>query len=251
MTNTLLGLLISITPLALFDMLSILPVNSAVLMSQMRGKRPTIKALIFLLGFFAASMLGGLLVAFGMRWLFALIPELLRSFLVTRSTVVFGLQLVLGIAMVVGSGYVQTRRERIRQAQNETIAENTPDESAYKGSEMLKIFSIGFTFSAAGLPSGFTYFLAIDQILKFSSGIVGIVFFLTYYNLIVLGPLFILVFLASRFPALSQALVDRIEGLAKRWTPKVLQTILITIGAVFAIDAIIFFVHGSPLFSAS
>ena len=246
------ALLAVITPIALFDMLSVLPVNSVLLLTQAHGSHPLRNALMFVGGFYTAGYVGGLLVAFGLQWIFDLIPVILRDFLLSRSMVAFGLQLLLGIAMIVTSERLQFRGAAAEKSPDpglESGRDGTLENTRHSG--WLRSFSLGFGVSAAGLPSGLTYFVAIDQMVKANTGLLPVVFLLAYYNLIVIGPLLMLAYIAWRSPDRSQQIVERIGRFSSRWTPRVVRTVLMTIGGILAIDAMLFFGFGQPLIPMS
>ena len=86
---------------------------------------------------------------------------------------------------------------------------------------------------------------------KANTGLLPVVFLLAYYNLIVIGPLLMLAYIAWRSPDRSQQIVERIGRFSSRWTPRVVRTVLMTIGGILAIDAMLFFGFGQPLIPMS
>lgn len=236
----LVDLLVIIIPIAVFDMVMTMPTNGIVLLTQFGASYPVPRALLYAAGFFSAAFGVGLLLALPFDWVFDLAANLLREFLINRGTFVYALQLIIGLALISGSERVY---RRLRQQMIDHPPGTNPEYPTAHGRNLWGSFALGFGLSLAGMPSAFTYFAAIDQILKAQPPLLRIVVLLLIYNLIVIAPLLIVVAVFIVSGMAGQRLLQRGSQIALWLGGWAMRVLLIIIGIILTLDALAFFLE--------
>lgn len=249
-------LLLIIIPIALVDTLMVLPSNGLVIVTQLRSSQPILRALAYLAGFFLATFGSGLLIAFGLQWLFDEIERIAFGAVLNPSFLEYVLQFIIGIVLLVVAYFVfkEVNRQRKKQQQKaQGFVNAVIDERQQKAKEKAEAsgiignFMLGFTLSIVGMPSAIPYFAAIDQMLKATVGVGGVVTALAIYNLIVIAPLLIFILIYVLIGERAATVMGRISDVASLAAGWLIFALLLIIGVVFVGDVLVLILSGGRL----
>jgi cytochrome c biogenesis protein CcdA len=227
-------LLTVLTPIALIDSTSMIPMSIVPLAILFAGKRPLLSSAAFIVGIFLPYLIIGILIAVGLGGVIAKINE----FVVTKwnhpDTLDLILQIVIGVVLfTIGYRMALTRRKQEDRA--------PPDDVSPAGA---------FTFAAGlvlvGIPGALPYFAAIDQLLRADLPVVPSLLALVYYNVVFALPLVVLVLARAIFPKQVERISGPLGRLAEKWGRRLIVTLLIILGLVLVLDGVGWFV-GRPL----
>jgi cytochrome c biogenesis protein CcdA len=205
-----LGLVISI---GIADSLNPTTIGPALYLAA--GDKPRIAVIEFTAAVFAVYFLGGALIAIGPG-------ELLRSIVPhVPHTAEYIVEVVVGIALLTGSGLLWRNRERL-------YARGLPAVNPKRSSSAL----LGATITAVELPTAFPYFAAIAAILASNLGPVRQLFLLFIFNVCFVLPLIgIIAVLTFTGPRSERLLASGRRFLERRWV-HTLAILLAIVGLV-------------------
>ena len=226
-------LLLVLTPIALLDSTSVVPIAFVPLLSLMGGKRPLTGPAMFIAGTFVTYAAAGLLLVMGLDWLFKAMNEWFERVWNRPDTPDLMLQMVLGLLLIVLAMRIASAR---RRKNTETRADMGPGAAFMTGAGLVIV----------GLPGAVPYFAALDQILRADVGIGSGVLALGWYNLIVIAPLVAIVAVRSFMGEQGEVWLRRIDAVMQRWMPKVLIALFMVLGVLLVVDAVAWF-QGSPI----
>jgi cytochrome c biogenesis protein CcdA len=205
---------------------SLNPATVAPALALAVSARPVERVLAFTAGVFVVNVLGGLLLVFGPgKWLFSLIPH--RSDHATHV-----LELVAGLALLVGAGVLLALRKRL------TNQAKDPEPDVKAGSGAGAAFVTGAALALAELPTAFPYFAAIAAIDAAVLSAAGEVTLIVIFNLIFLSPLIAIAIGLALFPSLRESVIEPIRRWMSAHWPQVVAAILAVAGiALIAVGA--------------
>lgn len=242
-------LLLIIIPIALVDTLMVLPSNGLVIITQLRSSQPILRALAYLAGFFLATFGSGLLIAFGLQWLFDEIERILFNVVLNPSFLEYVLQFIIGAALLVFAYFVflevNRQRKKIQTALPDEREKQAKEKAATSG--IVGNFVLGFSLSIVGMPSAIPYFAAIDQMLKATVGVGGVLIALLIYNLIVIAPLLLFVFVYAIVGERAATVMGRVSNMASQAAGWLIFAMLMVIGIVFVGDVLVLILSGGRL----
>lgn len=181
--------------------------------------KPVVRSIAFILGDFAANWAVGLLLAFGMIHLTTQIFKRLDD-------VIYVLQFILGVAIIV-IGY------NLSKLANQPTATKRP-----KSLKPIHTFLLGATMAFVEIPTALPYLVAIERITRANLQLPELMGVLTFYNIIFVFPLIVLlgIYLVLRNSAAT--LLNNIHQSVRKWFPKIMPVILIALGFVLIADCI-------------
>jgi hypothetical protein len=229
--DTLFGIL---TPIALIDSTSMLPIGVVALAILFAGKKPLLGVIAYVAATFLTYLACGVLVTFGLGALFAKLNVILADKWKNPDTLDLALQIVIGgILIAVGYRMAAARRAKEKADRLESV---TPAQA----------FTAAAGLTIAGMPGAVPYLGAIDQVLKADLSVMNSVAALVFYNVVFALPLVTLVIIRQLFPKFADRLFGTIGRLAEAWGKRIIMTILIILGLAMIIDGIGWFL-GHPL----
>lgn len=228
-------------------MVTTLPATTTLLLSQLYGRRMLGRAFSFAFGLVSASILGGVLIALGFEWLFDLVAQVLINIVRERTAVIFALQIVLGIALLLIGNRLRIIHGQKTNTQVELATTTLELTQLAPIRIMWKSFWLGFGMTIVGLPSGLTYLVAIDQILKTMATFVGVLLLIVFYNLIVFTPLIWIITHLHQNPTKTYELAARINKISILWIPRIIRIFLLIAGVLLILDAAWYFTTGASL----
>ncbi|UCH83785.1 MAG: GAP family protein [Candidatus Latescibacterota bacterium] len=229
--DNLLGIL---TPIALIDSTSMLPIGVVALAVLFAGKNPLLGATAFIGGMFATYLLCGILVTFGLGALFAKLNVILIDKWKNPDTLDLCLQIVIGgLLLTVGYRMAATRRAKEKTEKLERV---TPARAFVAAGGLIIV----------GMPGAVPYLGAIDQILRADLPALNSVAALVFYDVIFVSPFIVLVAIRQLFPKLADRLFGVIGRIADSWGKRVIMVLLIILGLAMIVDGIGWFL-GHPL----
>ncbi len=227
-------IILILTPISLVDSTSIIPLSILPLIILLSGRRPVLGSVAFLTGIFATYLILGILIALGLGSMFDQINVYLLQIWKHPDTLDLITQIIIGVILLV-FGF---RRPRARDSRGDSgISESiTPP----------KAFIIASGLTIIGMPGALPYLAAIDQLLRADLTGFEVVLALTYYNVLFVLPLAVLVSIRVLFPNQSDRIFDFIKDLIAKWGRRVIVTLLVILGLVMVVDGIGWFL-GMPL----
>lgn len=228
------GLLPSLTSIALFDSLSILPLCIVFLVVLLAGPRPVARSLSLLAGVFVVYLVCGVLVLLGLQRVFDELDAYAVRLWQSPYTEELIAQIVLGVVLIVFGWLLSARRNR--------PAPETPVVSTNAS----RAFLAGAGLSVVGLPGAVPYLAAIDLILRNELPTTPRLILLAYYNVVFVVPLVAIVGVRLAFGARADRPLGAIRRFLGRWGPGLVVALLMILGVVLVVDGIGWFL-GHPL----
>jgi cytochrome c biogenesis protein CcdA len=219
--------LVLITPIALLDSLSIVPVCVVPMISLLASKRPYAGAFAFILGIFVAYMVFGLLIFFGLDGVFNAIREYFGHKWNHPDTHDFVFEIALGVVMVAfGYRLVNTRRGRTEKKRAQYDDLLTPG-AAFSAAAMLVI---------VGLPGAIPFFAAADIMLRADLPSLATALALLFYNVIFVVPILGIVVMRVLFPKEAANIFEQVNAWLERWGKRMAITALLILGTAMIVD---------------
>jgi cytochrome c biogenesis protein CcdA len=179
------------------------------------GPRPVRRTVMFAVGVFAVTLLGGVLIMLGLA-------ELVRSLLPKLSSdVKYALIVAGGVSLLVGGGAIWVKREALAERRPSSHEEKAQGQSA---------LLMGAGIAGVELLTAFPYFAAIGIIVGSSASAPGKAILLGIYNLVYVLPLIaISIVCAAMGPRASGFLNRTRDRVLTRW-PLVVSPLAIALG---------------------
>ena len=240
-----LALLAVITPMALFDMVMLIPTHSVILLTLLGGKRGRLRAWLYIAGFFLASFSVGVLIVVSLERLINFLDVTLFDAILNPSPFDYVLQI--GIAF--GLLFLSYRLYyKLRKQPNDESSESTnEDTNQDDATSVIGSFVLGFVAKTAGLPSAFAYFAALDQMIKTGFGMERIGFAIGYYNTLMILPLVGLIGFTMFAPERYVQIIERASQFVGTWGQGVIFLLLTAFAVVLILDSIGFLVFDTPV----
>ena len=229
------SLLLVLTPIALLDSTSIVPLCFVPLVALLGGPRPIAKATAFLAGIFVSYYACGVALTLGVDALFERLSAWFEHIWKHPDTIDLLLQIAIG-AVMVGYGW---RLATARQSHGDRGL--SLDVSAWQA------FAGAVALTVVGLPGALPYFAAVDQILRADPDTVGAVLALGWYNAVFIAPLALVVVLRSALGSRSDRFLQASNAFLEKWGRRVIIAILAVLGAALVVDGVGWLL-GMPLF---
>ncbi len=234
-----LELLATLTPIALVDSLSVVPVALVPMLMLLGGRRPLAGAFAFIAGILFTYLPFGLLLLFGLDYLFDTLAAHFSTWWNREPH--FGevvLELVVGLLLMLLGNQLCNRGGMSRAAETK--------DKRKRGMTPLQAFGLAAMLNAAGLWGALPYFAAIAQILKegWSTGLN--VAALAYYNLVFILPLLAFPLLHLLMGPRAQPLFRSFDRFIRHWSRRLLAIVFIGLGFLLLVDAI-GWLNGTPL----
>lgn len=227
-------LLTILTPIALLDSASIVPLCIVVMVVLLAGPRPVLKTTSFILGVFTVCFATGLLVLLGLGTVLDELGAYTIRLWKSPETEELILQMLIGLVLcAVG----------LRMALRKTKPTEKP---VAKGMTAVQAFGAGAALTVIGLPAALPYLAAIELVLREHLSLKWEVVALGYYNAIFVAPLAALVGLHLVLGQRSREALLATQRFLDTWGERAIMLLLIVLGAVLVADAIGWF-FGHPL----
>ena len=227
-------LFLVLTPIALVDSTSIIPLCIVFLVMLLSGPEPLRRSLALLTGIFVTYTACGLLILFGLQQVFdALNVYAIRVWQSPRTEELL-FQIAIGVVLLVLGLRIARAREREGRS---------PAESAMT---LRAAFGAGAVMTLVGMPGAVPYLAAIDLILRSEIAAGQACAALLFYNVIFLAPLLAIVALDAILGDRSKPLLEAIKGFFDRWGRRLIIGLLLVLGLVLLMDGIGWFL-GRPL----
>lgn len=227
MTTELVAFLIG---LAVFDSLN--PSLFVALFYLLTTIRPVPRILSYIAGVLVVNFLGGLLLFFGLR---ETIGRLLDNL---GNEVLFGVQLLLGMALVI-FGIVFTATSTDAQDIAKKLRSIKP----------IHTFLLGMAVMLNEITTALPYFVALEQIARAQMDIIGNLLALAGYNVVFSLPLFGFLALYLAYGQRFTSEINRLTQPVMIWTLRIIKYGSIVLGIPLVLDAIVFFITGTGLFA--
>ena len=227
-------LILVLTPIALVDSTSIIPLCLVVLVILLGGPSPLFRSTALLTGVFMTYLVCGLLVLFGLQSVFDAIHVYALRVWQDPDTEELILQILIGLVLVVAG--LRIVRAPERQTEERAPAEMTAGQAFLAGAGM----------TIVGLPGAVPYLAAINLILRSDQTIGQEVIVLVVYNIAFVAPLFAVVALRLLLGERSLPLLDVTRSFFDRWGQRLIVGVMLVLGAVLIVDGVGWFL-GAPL----
>ena len=183
----------------------------------------------------SAMLLGHTAAYFGAGVILAVFMEKIAAYFANPHTVDFVIGLILGLALIWLSF---ASRKDTGKRPDEDLPEFT----------VVSAFGFGAVINFIGLPFAVPYFAAIDQILKADFSAPQAVLVILSYNLAYVLPFTIVPLLTMVMGERARPVLAKVNVVLDRISGFLMPLLLGLIGLVLVIDAIKYFVSGTPLF---
>ncbi len=227
-------LVMVLTPIALLDSTSIIPLCIVILVILLGGPSPLFRSTALLAGIIVTNLVCGLLVLFGLQSVFDAINAYALKVWQDPNTEELIFQILIGLVLCV----LGLRIARARKQQTEKTAPT--------GMKASQAFLAGATMTIVGLPGAVPYLAAIDLILRSDQTTRQEVMVLVVYNIVFVSPLAAIVALRLVLGERSQRLLHSIRGFFDRWGQRLIVCLMLVLGALLILDGVGWFL-GTPL----
>ncbi len=227
-------LVLVLTPIALLDSTSIIPLCIVILVILLGGPSPLFRSTALLAGIFVTYLVCGLLVLFGLQSVFDAINAYALKVWQDPNTEELVFQILIGFVLLV----LGLRIARARGQQTE--------EKALTAMTARQAFLAGAGMTLVGLPGAVPYLAAIDLILRSDQTTRQEVMVLVVYNIVFIAPLAAIVALRLVLGERSQRLLHNIRGFFDRWGQRLIVSLMLVLGALLIMDGVGWFL-GTPL----
>lgn len=227
-------LLTILTPIALIDSLSMVPMAIVPLAFLFSSRKPAASSAAFISGIFLPYLAAGVLATVGLVSVFDQLNEAVLAKLRHPNTLDLGLQIAIGLVLLTVGYRMASAREK-----NEDRKPNEPVTPLHAFT-----FAVGLVF--VGLPGALPYFAAVDQVLRANLSTVPSFLALVWYNAVFVLPLVVLAILRLVFPTRAERIFGVVGRVADTWGRRIIIVLLILLGVVLVADGIGWFA-GRPL----
>jgi len=183
----------------------------------------------------SAMLLGHTAAYFGAGVILAVFMEKIAAYFANPHTVDFVIGFILGLALI---WLAFASRKDTGKRPDEDLPEFT----------VVSAFGFGAVINFIGLPFAVPYFAAIDQILKADFSAPQAVLVILSYNLAYVLPFTIVPLLTMVMGERARPVLAKVNVVLDRISGFLMPLLLGLIGLVLVIDAIKYFVSGTPLF---
>ena len=229
-------LILVLTPIALADSLSVIPMCIVPLSLVLSSRRPLLGSTALIAGIVLPYYALGVMLVMGLGKAFSGLEVWLKT---PPDTIDLVLQLILG-AVLLGFGM------RLAEARQKHAGARRPSEGMTPG----QAFTFGFGFTVLGAWGAFPYFAAIDQMLKADLSFGQVLLVLAIYSAVFVSILVALVVLHFALGARADAIFASVQQLSERWGRRLAIVILLGLGAFLVADGVGWFM-GAPLIPIS
>ena len=228
------SLLLVLTPIALLDSTSILPLCIVAQVILLAGSRPYLTCTAFVLGILAIYLVTGLLLLVSLGAVF----DEINSYAVKIHDDPSAEEILLQIALGLGLCLFGLRLSKARRPKKslEALMEVSPAKAFFVG--------IGLTF--LGMPGGFPYFAAVDLILRADVSIGQEVAAVFYYSLVFVSPFIAIVLVRLCLGEQGDRALNQVKDLVAEWGPRVIVLLFLALGVVLVGDGVSW-LFGAPL----
>ena len=224
-----------LTPIAVLDAASVIPVAIVPMAVFLATARPYLTSSGYVAGIFLPYVGFGVVIAFGLGWVIGGLNTWFQRFYAEPNAMELLLQVVLGLAAVWFGARMLS--EPSQRAVDKPQPEATPAEA----------FALGAGTILVGLPGALPYFAAIDQVLRADLNPGSNVIALIYYNVVIVLPLAAMILLHVFMGAASRPLFERISAFSARWGGRAFALLLLAFGALFVVDGLSFLIFDYPI----
>ncbi len=231
---TMVDLILVLTPIALLDSTSIIPLAIVLLVILLGGPSPLVRSIALLAGIFTTYAVCGLLIFFGLQSVFDAINAYGLRVWQDPNTEELILQLLIGLVLVVLG-------VRIARARKEPAEKEAPTAMTAGGALVA-----GAGITIVGMPGAVPYLAAIDLILRSDLRTSQEIIVILFYNIVFVLPLAAIVLLRLVLGERSRAFLDSVRRFFDRWGQRVIVSLLLALGLVLTIDGVGWFL-GHPL----
>lgn len=229
-----LELLTILTPIALLDSTSIVPLCIVILVVLLAGPRPLLKSASFILGIFVVYLACGMLVLLGLE---SVLDEL-RAYTIrlwkSPETEELILQMLIGLVLCAVGLRMAFRGKR------------STEKPVATGMTTVQAFGAGAVLTIVGLPGAVPYLAAIELVLREHLSLKREILVLGYYNAVFVAPLAAIVGVHLALGERGRSVLDGTRRFLDAWGHRVILVLLIVLGALLIADAIGWFL-GTPL----
>ena len=223
-----------LTPIALLDSTSIVPLCLVFLITLLAGPSPLLASSLHVAGVFVVYLGCGLLLMFGLEAVF----DQLNAYAVRLWNDPYTEELIFQIVIGLILCALAFRTARARKPKQ--------DASTSGGMTPVQAFVAGAGLTIVGLPGAVPYFAAVDLILRADITGAQQVSALVIYNLVFVAPLAAVIVLRLALGERSVGVLNRITQFLDRWGRRAMIAALLVVGVVLVADGIGWFL-GHPL----
>ncbi len=227
-------LILVLTPIALMDSTSIIPLCIVFLVILLGGPSPLLRSTALVAGVFVTYLACGLLVLFGLQSVLDAINAYAMKVWKDPNTQELIVQILIGFALLVAG--LRIARAREQQTERKAPTEMTASQAFVSGAGM----------TIVGLPGAVPYLAAINLILRSDQTTRQEVITLVVYNIAFVAPLAAIVAASLVLGERSQRLLQGIRGLLDRWGQRLIVSLMLALGALLIMDGVGWFL-GTPL----
>lgn len=226
-----------LTPVALLDSMSMLPVCILPIIVLLTSERPVYFTLVFISGILVVYIPFGLLLVFGFNVVIDAVSDYLNNWIRNEPDgIQLILQFIIGTALLV-LGY------RIAGKHTQKLEEEP---------KIIITTRLVFTFSAilmlTGLWGALPYFAAIDQILRADLNSHQVFLTILYYNFVFIVPLLALFITGIILGPRAKPLLEKIVAWLSQFGKLFITLALYLLGIILIADAVSWFL-GMPIFT--
>ena len=196
------NLLILAISLSFVDSFNPFTISTQVVLQELVKK--TYHILYYILGTFISYLIGGFLVYWGFD---KVISALVHNIMSENSTLIFSLEVALGIILIIGGIFLLYRRLKTRK--KPIKARKTA--SNPKSVNRVFLFLLGASNTVGDLPTAIPYFLFIGKIVQAKLSIIDAVILLVIYSFIYVLPLIVIFFLYLFSKKKIEVIIEKIK----------------------------------------
>lgn len=228
------ALLLVLTPIALLDSASIIPISIAALVVVLAGPKPLLTSVSFVLGIFAINLTTGLLLLLTLDIAFDALHSYAVRLIDDPNTEEIIFQISIGLLLCAFGLRISKSRGRRR------------DEPTRSGLSPARAFLFGVGVTFLGVPGGLPYFAAIDLVLRAEVTSLQQVAAVSFYNVIFVSPLAAIIVIRQVLGVRGDEILGVVRRFIDKWGQRVVVSVLVGFGLILVIDGIGWFL-GFPI----
>jgi len=213
-----------LTPIAVLDSLSVVPMCIMLLILMLVGKQPYLVSMSLVFGIFVTYLAFAVAIVFGLQSVLDLVSEFTLRLWHNPETEEILLQIIIGFVLcLLGYRSYVLRNPTNKKPVSPTF---TPFQAVLSGAALVAI----------GIPGAFPLFVAVDMVLRAELSNANTLLILVYYVLAFVAPLLVIIGLNALLGKQAQSYLLQLQKFIDRWWQRGLTVVLFLLGLLLIVD---------------
>ena len=220
------ALLLLLTPIALIDSTSLVPMAIVPMLVMLGGRRPFLTAMTFIAAVFVSYVACGILIVFGLSAFVDGAAHWAKNYWSNPYVIEIYVQIVAGFLILIFA--VKVGEKSTPKGQKQAPAEMSP----------WSAFTFGAILTVGGIWGALPYFAAIAEIEQAELSMLDSVVALVYYNIVFALPLIAIVVVRQVAGERSDTFFAKLRDFFTKWTKRLVVSGLMLLGILLFLDGI-------------